>query len=134
MFATTPTVLPCLATLSASPPSFGRRVVAVGAATLGAAKLLMHLRVGPIVLPMCGITLLTDRPGPAAVLGLAAAVFVVLWFSAGRTLDDLPDYARNSFHIIRGYTEAMAAWPPGSCYLPSSCFIGILAVAAAALT
>lgn len=53
-----------------------------------------------------------SRPLPAfLVLSMPAAVSVAVWCATGQTLTLLPEYLGSMFEIIRGYTEAMAAWP-----------------------
>jgi hypothetical protein len=127
----------CLAALSPSAPPFAGPVVVFGGALLGATETLIYLRSGPVILAMCTLTLLGGarrRRELPLFLAVAAVVFVALWFAAGQTAGNFPDFVANSLQVISGYSEAMAEAGSSSLYPVGALLLGVALVAAAAFT
>ena len=107
----------CLALLSEQPTPLARRLVIFGGGGLAALESLLRISTGPAILAMCVIALATQETRRRD-LGSFAASFIgalaVLWFAAGQTLGNVPDYLSGSIQIVTGYSQAMASAPAGA--------------------
>ncbi len=130
----------CLVALSPEPPRFVRWLLPVGAAVLGAVETLVELRSGPVIWAASLITLLarSDRRRLVPVFaGVSLISFAAVWFAAGQSAGNLPDFARNALQIVSGYSEAMGAvggTALSRLAVPATVAVGLGLVAGATLT
>jgi hypothetical protein len=125
----------CLVALSPEPPRLIRWLVGVGGGLLGAIEVLVELRSGPVIWGMCLITLLAIsewRRFTAIFVGVSVFAFGVLWFAAGQSTGNLPDFASTAAQIVSGYSEAMGILVLGTVELIAIVAIGIGLVTTAA--
>ncbi len=127
----------CLAALSPEPPRFASSLVLFGGAALGAIESLVVLRSGPLVWVACAITLLALprwRKTLPIFIGCSVLAFVIVWFAAGQTIGNLPDYISTGTQIISGYSDAMMVQPISGLHLPAELLLGLTLVGVAILT
>jgi hypothetical protein len=119
----------CLIALSPDPPPWIWPVITIGGALLGAIETLALPRSGLVILAISALTLLTVGTRRwlrlAAFAAIAAAALVVLWVASGQSASNAGAYARGSFQIISGYSEAMGSQPGHSFYLPSIVLVAV---------
>ncbi len=124
----------CLAFLSEEPPSFARRVVIFGGGGLAAIESLVRLSSGPVILAMCVIAIAASegwRRDLPALLGTYIGCLAALWFAAGQSLGNIPDFVTGAFQIVSGYSQAMASAQSGTKW-DLAVAAGVLAVVALA--
>ena len=127
----------CLAVLSPDPPPYARRLVVFGGAVLGATETLVLPRSGLVILAMCAITALTHPRrwrDLATFVGCSAVASAVLWFAAGQSIENLPDFLRNAAQLVTGYSEAMGTSSSSGLYLPATILVAVALVAGAAVS
>ena len=130
------TVLGCLGALSWIRPKYALEGLLVGGASFAAVESLVKLSTGPVVFAACLIALIGLRARwwqVSAFLALFAAEVALLWWAAGQTLSDFPDYLRNGWEVVSGYSAAMSvnSAPLSWKLLAYIAFAGILCAAAA---
>jgi len=82
----------------------------VGAASFAALEALIKLSIGPVIVAVFVLALIGARARPlqlAAFFAILAAELALLWLATGQSFAALPDFARNSWQIISGYSSAM---------------------------
>lgn len=81
-----------------------------GGATYAALEVLIKFSVGPVVAVFFLLALLGLRARwwqVGAYLGLLAAEVLALWLLTGQSLGQVPDFLRNTYEIVSGFSESM---------------------------
>jgi hypothetical protein len=125
----------CLVAVGREPPGFSYRLVALGGGAFGAIECLVRLSSGPLILALAGVTLvgLARWRELATFAGTAVAVFVALWVAAGQGAGNLSDFARTSFELVSGYSQAMVFVAAPAWQVPAAVGVCVLLVACATL-
>jgi hypothetical protein len=98
-----------------SPPRL-RSLYPYAAGVLAAVEVLDKLSIGPVILVICGLTVLCFE-GPwrrnlLAFLGSFVLTFLVLWFGTGQALTALPQFVHSGWQVVSGYSSGMPASAP----------------------
>ena len=110
-------VLGALSAMRALAHERSERVVwtlVVGGATFAAIEVLIKFSAGPVIAAFFLIALIGLRASwlqLAAYLGLLAAEMLALWLITGQSLGEIPDFLRNTYEIVSGFSAAMIASP-----------------------
>jgi hypothetical protein len=84
----------------------------VGGAAYAAIEVLIKFSVGPVIAAFFLIALVglrASRAQLATYLGLLFAGVLGLWLGTGQQLGDIPDFLRNTYEIVSGFSPAMIA-------------------------
>ena len=82
----------------------------VGGASFGAVEVLIKFSAGPVIAAFFLIALVGLRARAwqlAAYLGLLALEVLALWLITGQSLGEIPNFLRNTFEIVSGFSAAM---------------------------
>jgi hypothetical protein len=103
-------VLICLGVLERERSQRSVNVLVVGGASFAAVEALVKLSFGPIIALMFLITVIGVRARWWQVLGflgLMGAEILALWLLTGQSLSTIPDFLKNTWQVVSGYSEAM---------------------------
>ncbi len=106
-------VLGALLAMGALARERSQRVVwalAVGGAAFAAVEVLIKFSAGPVIAAFFLIALIGLRASwqqLAAYLGLLVAGVLALWLVTGQSLGQIPDFLRNTYEIVSGFSPAM---------------------------
>jgi hypothetical protein len=81
-----------------------------GGAAFAAVEVLIKFSAGPVIAAFFLIALIGLRARPwqvAAYLGLLAAEVPALWLITGQSLGEIPEFLRNTYEIVSGFSPAM---------------------------
>lgn len=104
------TVLLCMGALEKERSERVVNAIVVGGATFAAVEVLIKLSAGPVIATFFLIALIGLRARwwqIAAYLALLAAEVLALWLLAGQSLGEIPDFLRNTYEIVSGFSAAM---------------------------
>lgn len=82
----------------------------VGGATFAAIEILIKLSAGPVIAAFFLIALIGLRPRwwqVAGYLALLTGEVLVLWLITGQSLGEIPNFLRNTYEIVSGFSPAM---------------------------
>jgi len=82
----------------------------VGGASFAAVEVLIKFSAGPVIAVFFLIALVGLRAGRwriAAYLGLLAVEVLALWLVTGQSLGEIPEFLRNTYEIVSGFSPAM---------------------------
>jgi hypothetical protein len=104
----------CMRGLEAQRSERAIRLLIVGGATFGAIEALIKLSAGPVIAAFFLIALIGLRARwwqVAAYLGLLGAELGALWLATGQSLGAVPEFLRNTYEIVSGFSDSMIASP-----------------------
>jgi hypothetical protein len=104
----------CLRALEAERSERLLNALVVGGATFGAVEVLIKLSAGPVIAVFFLIALIGLRARwwqIAAYLALLAAEVLVLWLATGQSVGEIPEFLRNTYEIVSGFSDSMIASP-----------------------
>ena len=81
-----------------------------GGATFAAVEVLIKFSAGPVIAAFFLIALIGLRARPwqvVAYLGVLAAEVLGLWLITGQSLGEIPEFLRNTYEIVSGFSPAM---------------------------
>ena len=103
-------VLICLGVLERERSQRTINVLVVGGASFASLEALVKLSFGPIIALMFLITVIGVRARwwqVLAFLGLMGAEILALWLLTGQSLSTVPEFLKNTWQVVSGYSEAM---------------------------
>jgi hypothetical protein len=133
-------VLVCMRALEGDRSERALNAFVVAGATFGAIEVLIKLSAGPVIAVFFLIALIGLRARwwqVGAYLVLLAAEVLALWLVTGQSLGEIPDFLRNTYEIVSGFSAAMItttdvpAWEVTAATVAAVCVAFALVIASA---
>jgi hypothetical protein len=125
-------VLLCMRALEAERSERLLNALVVGGATFGAIEALIKLSAGPVIATFFLIALVGLRARwwqIVAYLALLGAELAALWLASGQSLGEVPEFLRNTYEIVSGFSASMIASPDVASWKVTAATVAAVAVA-----